>query len=460
MKYILLIIILLFFILLFYDFLCPYTNREEFSRTNNEVDIAKMNNDYSSTVRSIVEGEMASIMPLPQGAPELTEQIEPIKIHNVSSETNDYDGIYAKSISTNDVKTNIINSDNLSINAPTTTFQGDMVIQGKLCFNNYCLDSNDFNNMVQYWSIRNYMYPSDAWIMDIFGALGNNTIKKSGSPRNWDDTTYKNKLFLGKNILSIGSSTSYLDGIVIDVYPGRSVIWIQAVNDRWESFILSDSNGSKIFGCRTGYRKSNPIDPNGKGTASYWGSHIWYPMALPNSNGGTFYLHGSTVDRDNWISGIAFSQNPWNHASCSAATAIVNLNGDSNVFWDSIWHEDVVVKTTFSADPFKTAISTFFVPVVPSGKDKIVYFVNTNDDRNGTQHRNIKANGEYVERFSTAFDNPFATYTNSKPFSRYMATLVPNSIIPSQSTMIKIEINMTGCDLPLFFREYGSHDYL
>lgn len=66
------------------------------------------------------------------------------------------------------------------------------------------------------------------------------------------------------------------------------------------------------------------------------------------------------------------------------------------------------------------------IPVVHSGKDKIVYLIDYNDNWIGIMHGNVKINGNSAERFRTSWvNNPFAAHYNSKLSSRYMGTRVP-----------------------------------
>jgi len=73
-------------------------------------------------------------------------------------------------------------------------------------------------------------------------------------------------------------------------------------------------------------------------------------------------------------------------------------------------------------------------------------------------HTDIKVNGTPIERFRTTYNNPFAVHFNSKFYTRYLAALIPNSLIPKEATFIKVEIDMRQQDANINYREMGTHD--
>jgi hypothetical protein len=92
------------------------------------------------------------------------------------------------------------------------------------------------------------------------------------------------------------------------------------------------------------------------------------------------YIIQSTVSNGGWISGIAFGKNLWNHAKNSAYAFENALNGGDRT--ESIFTMD------FSNDQVTAIpsgkITELKIPVVPSGKDKIVYIVDHNEYWLGT----------------------------------------------------------------------------
>ena len=106
-------------------------------------------------------------------------------------------------------------------------------------------------------------------------------------------------------------------------------------------------------------------------------------------------------------------------------------------------------------------VSELRVPVVPNGKDKIVYIIEHNNNWAGTMHFSVTVNDKKVDRLSTAFvNNPFATHYNSKLYSRYLATRIPADYIKPGDNFISLKIDMSGTNNYIHFREAGTHDYM
>ena len=163
----------------------------------------------------------------------------------------------------------------------------------------------------------------------------------------------------------------------------------------------------------------------------------------------------SASDTDGWISGIAFTKNLWNHAKNSAIAYAQALNGGSKIDWDSVWHNDQLARIPLGK------VSELKIPVVPSGKDKIVYLNEHNNDWLGTMHGSVTINGRIAERFMTSYvNNPFAAHMNSKIYSRYMATRIPAEWISPNDNFITLRIDMTNMNHYIYLREAGTHDYM
>lgn len=75
-------------------------------------------------------------------------------------------------------------------------------------------------------------------------------------------------------------------------------------------------------------------------------------------------------------------------------------------------------------------------------------------------HGGVRVNDYDIERLRTSYHNPFATHHSSKYFQRYVAALVPASLIPNTAKFIKVEIDMSMSDTAFYFREAGTHDYI
>lgn len=104
------------------------------------------------------------------------------------------------------------------------------------------------------------------------------------------------------------------------------------------------------------------------------------------------------------------------------------------------------------------------VPVIPNGRDKLLYLVNAPQLKdegsydNGLQLTGIRVNGQPVERFLATYDNPFARYWNSRPGCNYNAALVPAEMIPADARFLEVEIDLSRQFDDIKFREVGTHD--
>ncbi len=332
-----------------------------------------------------------------------------------------------------------------------------VTIGGKICTGSVCLSQNEFQRMLKFWTLKDRMYDENAIIYDnIFTAQSSGVISKSGSPTGWDNTSYATTLWNGKNALDIGENNQYPNGLAVTVPTGMTVIWVRIWNDRWAAIQLYDSDGTNLGIFASGFRNLNNIDPNGNAPDAGWTTNKWMPMPVPK--GGKYTLVGGNPGNGgNWISGIAFSTNPWNHAMNSAIAYFWNLNaGGSNVTWNNQnWNNDQIAQINNGETP-----TVLMVPVVPSGNDKLVYIIEYNNNWVGTQHTSVTANGTAIERFKTTYSNPFATHNNSKQYCRYIAARIPSNLIKPTDTFVTLSINMSDNDNIIFFREIGTHDYL
>ena len=104
------------------------------------------------------------------------------------------------------------------------------------------------------------------------------------------------------------------------------------------------------------------------------------------------------------------------------------------------------------------------VPVIPNGRDKLLYLVNAPQLKdegsydNGLQFTALRVNGQPVERFLAINDNPFARFWNSRPGCNYNAALVPAERIPADARFLSVEIDLSRQFDDIKFREVGTHD--
>jgi hypothetical protein len=311
-------------------------------------------------------------------------------------------------------------------------------------------------------NMLNYMYRDAIIYQDIFAAYNSNIFTKKGTPNGWDETSYVQNPWNSKRILKIGGGPNFNgNGMLINVPDGGfNVLWLRVLNDRWMTFRCQSLNDESQVNFNSvqeiyaaGYRKLNQYGPDGGSPDSYWDLHHWLPIPLRQPGQ---YMCYSDKNSDDWISGIAFSKNLWNHALNSAVAFLWKLNpqtGDINWVGEN-WNNDQLAYFPAGSN---TEVS---VPVVYSGKDKIIYIVEHNNNWTGCQHGNVYINGQQVERFRTSYSNPFATHYNSKIYDRYMATKIPASLVGQNDKFVRLKIDMTGSNHHIHFREIGTHDYI
>lgn len=82
-----------------------------------------------------------------------------------------------------------------------------------------------------------------------------------------------------------------------------------------------------------------------------------------------------------------------------------------------------------------------YVPVIPNGNNKILYFVLFNYDYDYLNHGDVLINDNVAERLRNGWQNAFSNYFNSKKITRYIATFVPASWINSTDNFIRVKIN-------------------
>jgi hypothetical protein len=126
------------------------------------------------------------------------------------------------------------------------------------------------------------------------------------------------------------------------------------------------------------------------GWAAY---HQWTPIPARRA-GKLGLISKSNTDKDFWIRGLAFSKNPWGHAAQSAVGYHWAVNGGSATGWsEPNWNSD-----SLAYIPSKTQL-VLKVPVVPSGRDKLLYLIEHNSNWNGASHTAISVGGKPIERF-------------------------------------------------------------
>lgn len=340
-----------------------------------------------------------------------------------------------------------------------------LVIGNQLCAGGTCIDAQ---NLIPLLRARQFPYiysikPGDSIVYnDIFAALNNNIIAQSGSPAGWNNTSYASNPWNGYKILCIGvgnTNDSAPAGITVNVPQGMKVIWLRVLNcDRWTTITVK---GYPVNTC--GYRCTAKMRPDGAedtGTCHRW---VPYPVSGP----GQYYVSGgnaSFTQSGNWISGIGFSTNPYNHAMSSGVAYLWKVNGGSGVAWYSSSWPSPDGSGGDGGDNLayvpKGQTANLVVPVVNSGIDKMLYILSLGrqTDSGYVSQCKVTVNGTTIDSFYP-HDNVFLRYYNSKPNLTYLCARVPASLVTGTTISVVIDATATTIGDNIYFREVGTHDY-
>jgi hypothetical protein len=299
------------------------------------------------------------------------------------------------------------------------------------------------------------MYPAEPVIyQDIFDAEEAGAIKKIGAPH-YDNTTHTaSRMWNNRPIIRYGNNNQNDgDGAEVIIPDGYDTVWVRVLGDRWnaiKAYFLDDNQNLGIW--TGGQRRANCYCPDGSLADSYHRVHQWLP--IPAGRSGRLALISKPKTNSHfWISGLAFSKNPWKHAAQSALGYHWAMNGGTKLRWHSIWQNDVLACIDKGTNP------TLMVPVIPTGQDKMLYLIEHDNSWNGCMHKGITVNGKPIERFFSTYDNPFARHWNSKFYNRYIGARIPAELIPEYVRYIPVRIDMTKQDHHLHIREAGTHDF-
>jgi len=317
---------------------------------------------------------------------------------------------------------------------------------------------------VQSTNLNQYsMYPmSGAQIhQDIFDAVASGAIVKLGSPA-YNDTTYtSSNLWYSRRIISFGGNNEQDgNGAQVTIPAGFDTLWIRVLGDRWNVVHAYVAGVADLGLWAGGHHDGNSYCPDGS-LSDGWNPpqntpvntvHQWLPIYVGFSDvpRSIALVPKTGTDQAFWLSGVAFTVNPWAHARQSAVAFLWGLNGGDKISGGDMWGSDV------RCYPPAQTVMTFMVPFVNSGRDKLLYVIGVNDGTNHMAHDGVLVNGTYVGRLRASFDNPFARHWNSKMYERYAAVIVPASLIKS-SGFGRVQIDMRHQD-DFQFREVGTHD--
>jgi hypothetical protein len=296
------------------------------------------------------------------------------------------------------------------------------------------------------------------------------------------------------------------------------VVWIEIKSDTRCSFrVTSSSNISNnvlnnnvldvVYSNYLTY--SNSLRPDGAdynmiGTQTLTNNITqWVPIPinydlLPSEK--AIYIRRNRTDNNSklMISGLAFTTNPWNHCKLPAICIHWDLNDSNpsiNKFNPSTSLVEASTPTTRSVDQPHDAFTEYItfngkllitrIPVINSGKDKLLYLnvanntININIQNVLIQTDTTKQIGSItpesnilnsmsqfisntitpIENFATTYDNPFARYFNSHKNNRYIATRIPAELIKSNFIRVILQ-GQVSSGTGLMIYEIGTHDLL
>ncbi|WP_052691841.1 phage tail-collar fiber domain-containing protein [Teredinibacter purpureus] len=343
----------------------------------------------------------------------------------------------------------------------TTTFHpsGNVTVKGHIKAEQF------INTQPVYNPNHHRMYPDNPLVyQNIFDAVKKKAITKMGKPT-FDNTGYTAaKPWHGKPIIKFGADTEKDgNGGKVTIPKGYDTVWLRVLGERWTAFKAYYLDGKKeSLGLWTGgYRQTNCYSPDGSLADGRWIggdnaalAHQWVPISVPR-DGELGLVVKPQTNNSFWVSGLAFSQNPWNHSAVSAVTLHWKLNGGEAIKWNTHkWKGDILAQL----EP--AAVRTVMVPCMGDGQDKLLYLIEHNNDWNGGMHDGIKVNGKPIERFSATYDNPFARHWNSKLYNRYLAARIPASEIPQGFSYLKVEVDMVNSGHSIYLREMGTHNLM
>lgn len=311
--------------------------------------------------------------------------------------------------------------------------------------------------------MRYKMYPDSPSIYDdIFSARNAGAMTRLGTSL-YDDTTYtSSNLWNLRPIIKFGTNNeSDGNGAKVVVPSGYDTLWVRLLGERWnviKAYFL-DGGLEQLGTWVGGFRSLNSINPDGTlsdgtcPTADYI-AHQWLPIPVGRA-GQVALIPKANTSAEFWVSGVAFSKNPWNHASMSAAGFYWTVNGGTATGdLQSNWNRDILSRINSGSN------IELRVPVIGNGKDKLLYLVEHNNNWAGTPHSAVTINNINIERFCTGYDNPFSRHWNGKMYCRYIAARIPGSLVPAGTRWISVRIDRTKQNGDnLYFREIGTHEY-
>ena len=227
--------------------------------------------------------------------------------------------------------------------------------------------------------------------------------------------------------------------------------------------VAVDSSGN-VYVADKGYQRIQKFDSNG-GYLTQWGSNgsgngqFKEPLGIAVDRSGNVYVAEQGNYRVQKFDSNGGYLTQWG----SRGSGSGQFNNPPGVAVDSSGNVYVTDWSNHCVQKFAQG-NLLQVPVIPNGRDKLLYLVNApqlKDEAsydNGLQFTALRVNGQPVERFLATYDNPFAHFWNSRPGCNYNAALVPAERIPADARFLSVEIDLSRQFDDIKFREVGTHD--
>lgn len=318
---------------------------------------------------------------------------------------------------------------------------------------------------------------------NIFTAVSQNLIAKGNSNTGYDGTTYATAKWNDENMIRYGTGVAH--DFIVRIPVTYDMIWLRVTNDRWNIFgikhgtstpnnaTFNQETSNTIARYSAGFRNLINFSPDGGLPDSGTWTHKWVSIPVDkNKNNNIVVVNGiscrevtiyggkanGNTPGDNWISGLAFSMNPFKHTSISGIGIYWGLNNHEQCGWNSQdWNRDNLAYLA------KGGVRTIRIPVIDwvnETEDRLFYVVGHNDNWNSLIHRSVACNGTTLERLRTTYINPFEKHFNNPIYSNYAAARIPASIIANCDGFLTFTIDVTKNDDQFYFREMGIHKFI
>lgn len=239
--------------------------------------------------------------------------------------------------------------------------------------------------------------------------------------------------------------------------PDAEIVWLKLDRDTKEIIVESRrADDNRIIGLFVTDSAIGTYSPDGT-------TERWIPIPLPKAGMDilcTIKLPGykaiqkqfGTLKAYTMLQSIAFGKNPWKHAVCSALTYSLYMNPTDNISRVTNPLSTVENNTMLKIN----GNVVLMVPVVPSGKDKLIYIVEHGRNSLNLSWMTLHVNDKPVENLRNVYMNPFSQHLNGRGYGTYLAAKIPANYVEKEQSHVKVNIDTKGC--ALFVTEIGTHD--